>query len=252
MNRTTLIALASLLPLAPTLRADEQPRVISTSGESIVYVVPDEVSVTFGVQSFDPDLDKAKSANDTNSAKLVKAIRDVGVEEKYIATDRLEVELRYRDSSFVPDIQGYIVRRNYAVKLKDVKNFEKLVDSALKNGANQLLGVDFRTTELRKYRDQARKMAIGAAKEKAVALASELEQGVGVPRTITEGGGGIYFGGGYARSGRYGGMSQNSMQEVAAPAADSGESLPLGQIAVQAQVSVTFELTPGPTTRRAE
>ena len=36
-------------------------------------------------------------------------------------------------------------------------------------------------------------------------------------------------------------MSQNAVQSVAGPA-DTGENLPLGQIAVTASVSVTFEM----------
>ena len=42
--------------------------------------------------------------------------------------------------------------------------------SAIEAGANKVQGLEFLTTELRKYRDQARSMAIKAAQEKAAAF----------------------------------------------------------------------------------
>src|SRR5262249_22921725 len=157
-------------------------------------------------------LAKAKSDNDTESKDLLAAIKDLGIEEKNIQTDVLQVQIDYAPSGPKNGIDGYYCRRAYAVTLKDTSKFEKLIDSALDNGANYLMGFEFRTTELRKYRDQARKMAIIAAKEKAVALAGELEMAVGSPRTINEGAIGYwgYTGGWWGWSGGWRGqyMSQ--------------------------------------------
>jgi len=208
-----------------------------------VYVVPDKVVVNIGIETYDADLDKAKAANEDAAKGLLVAITGMGIEKKDIGTDVLQVDLhrRYVDGHY-EQIDGYFVRRGYSVTLKDVKMFEKFVDTALKNGANAIQGVSFMTTDLRKYRDQARQMAIKAAKEKSVALAKELDMAVGKPRTISEGSGYAYFGGyrwGYSGGG--GGMSQNAMQSISGPP-DTGENLPLGQIAVQASVSVVFDL----------
>jgi uncharacterized protein len=231
-----------LVCLAWTLPAfAETERTISTTGEATVYVVPDRVVVNFGIETFHADLDKAKAANEAASTKLMKAILALNIEKKDIATDRLQVEIHrpYESGRYV-EIDGYFVRRGYAVTLRDVKLFEQLVDAALKNGANQIHGVNFSTTDLRKYRDQARQMAIKAAKEKAVALAKELDCAVGKPKTISEGGGYVYFGGyRWDRGGSI--MSQNAVQSVSGPP-DTGEALPLGQIAVSASVSTTFDL----------
>lgn len=237
MPRARLFSLAAVVCLAllsTPVFAEEHLRTISTNGEATVYVVPDEVIVNVGVEVFDRDLDHAKAASDERGASLLKAIRGLGVEEKQIQTDTLNVEITYANRR--SEVVGYTARRVYSVKLKDVKLFEKLTDVALKNGANQLLGFQFRTTELRKHRDAARKMAVNAAREKAVALAAELNCTIGKPRTITEGYGGGYWGGITG-----GNAFQNSIQM--APAGESGgDVLPLGQISVQATVSVTFDL----------
>ena len=136
--------------------------------------------------------------------------------------------------------RGTLARRSYSITLKDTVLFEKLIDTALKNGANRLHGFEFKTTDLRKYRDQARKMAIKAAKEKATDLAKELEMNVGKPRTISEGSIGIFGGRGFGFN-----SSMNSFQNSAQAmpgAGEDGETMPLGQIGVHASVSVTFDL----------
>jgi uncharacterized protein len=234
------LSLACTALLCPVVDAQvENPPSISTSGDSIVYVMPDEVIVNFGIETFDPDLDKAKSANDERAAHLVKAVKGIGVEPQHIQTDKLQVEISYKDSSQRwAGIAGYFARRSYSVTLKDPKLFENLVDAALKNGANQIAGFTFHSTEIRKYRDQARVMAAHAAKEKAELLARELGSTVGRPRTISESYDG-YYGGLQSQQ-----MGQNSVQFAAIPSGEEIGTMPLGQIAVRAQVSVTFDLKP--------
>ena len=241
--RTMGYCLAILVLSVPMLAQEgpghPAPPTIATSGDATVYVVPDEVVVNFGVQTFDANLDKSKSDNDEQCGRLLKAIKGLGVEDKQIQTATLGVSIHYKDyNRATRGIEGYQCQRAYTVTLKDTKLFERLVDAALKNGANQLNGFEFKTTELRKHRDAARKMAIKAAKEKAVALAGDLEMKVGKPRTISESGGGYW--GGY-NSVSFGNASQNEMR-VAPGGGEGGETMPLGQIAVRATVSVVFDL----------
>ena len=241
MRVATFAALFLLLPLvAPAAAAEAPPRTISTSGDAVVHVVPDEVVLALGVETFAPRLEDAKKANDERATRLVKTIKAAGVEDRHVQTDVLQLEIRYRSSHPSEGIEGYYARRTYSVTLKEPKKLEALLDAALTSGANQILGISYRTTALRKHRDQARQMAIKAAKEKAAALAAELDCAVGAPRTITEGHSGYtpWYG-----HGRFS-MAQNVMQVAPGAAGDGGEPTPFGQIAVTAQVSVTFDLSP--------
>lgn len=234
----TLMLLCVLL-FSTIARAEEQPRIISTTGESVIYVVPDEVVLDFGVESYSPDLMTAKTENDKLSKSLMQAVQGLGIEEKYISTSNVEVSLDYRNNNSPSrGIEGYTVRRTYSVRLKNVTLLEKLVDTVLQNGANIMSGVEFRSTELRKHRDEARKMAIRAAKEKAELLAGELGVKVGKPRNISENA--VSYGGWTRRDFR--GMAQNSFQDMSGGASDGEGSMPLGQIAIRATVSVNFDL----------
>jgi uncharacterized protein YggE len=234
--RGTVQFLAVLAVICSVAAAQQENlRTISTSGEAIVYVVPDEAVITFGVQTSSPELDPAKTANDQSSQRLVKAVKAMGIEDKHLGTDNVQVELRYRNDG--RDVRAYVVTRMYMVTLKDTKELETLVDTVLKNGANILQGVELRTSELRKHRDDARSMAIRAAREKAFALARDVECTIGAPRNISETG---YTWYGMGNRFNY---AQNAVQDMGGGGEGAG-TLPLGQLAVRANVSVTFDLLP--------
>jgi len=249
MRRLVFSLAGVLTPLL--LFASDQPagRTITVSGDAVVNVVPDEVILSFGVETMHRELEISKAANDEASGRLIKALKDLKIEARHIQTANMDVELRYKDYAHPSaGIEGYYVRRIYTVTLADVKLFEDVIDAALRNGANRVLGFEFRSTELRKHRDLARKLAVSAAREKAAALAAELNCCLGPPRTITETPAGTSYYGGwrwYWYRAAYGPYGQNVAQNVGGSGADSGgQTTPLGQIGITAQVSITFDLLP--------
>jgi uncharacterized protein YggE len=129
--------------------------------------------------------------------------------------------------------------------LRDVSKTSTVIAAALQAGANQIVNVEFYTSELRKYRDQAREMAMIAASEKARALAAAAGAETGCVLSITENSFSSYYGGWYAGRDRSL-MTQNSIQNAAPPSAagSNGETEPLslGQISVRAEVGATFSL----------
>jgi uncharacterized protein YggE len=216
---------------------------LNVSGQAMIYVVPDEVVVGLGIETFDPSLVQAKAKNDLETTTLLRAIQNVGVEPRHIQTDTVEVSLEYRNSSHPSQgIEGYFVRRAFTVTLKNPRNLENLVTSALANGANRIMGLDYRTTELRKFRDEARRKAVAAAREKADLLAGEMSVRLDRPVSISEG----YNG--WTMSSRWWGWNgggANVVQNViqaGGEAGPDGSTIPLGQIGVSATVSVTFSL----------
>ncbi len=50
---------------------------INVSGQALIYVVPDEVIVGLGIETFDASLAQAKTKNDTETATLLRAIQDL-------------------------------------------------------------------------------------------------------------------------------------------------------------------------------
>jgi uncharacterized protein YggE len=230
-----VMALTAVLAVAHATQASEAPRrEITTSGQTVLQVVPDEVVVGAGVETFHVLLDRAKQDNDAQSERLLKAVKSLGIDEGDIQTDVLYVDLEYkvRDDPG-KGIEGYHARRSYSIVLRDTRRLEALVDAILKNGGNRLAGLQFRTSKLRSHRDEARRLAIRAAREKADSLAGELGAKVGAPLSIQE----------ESTEGWWPGYPNTSnVGRVVEGPDGGGETLPSGRIAVRAGVKVSFDL----------
>jgi len=243
--RKSLCFLSALaIALGGTLAGAEefQPK-ITVSGEAVVKVSPDRVMVTFGIETMDPDLEKAKLANDRILQAAIKAITGCCAETKNVQTSHLSIEPRYRDYTrrTPEDFLGFFVNNIFAVTLNDPAKIEQLLTVALQAGVTNIHDLSFETTEFKKYREQARELALQAAREKADKMAAVLGAKAGAPLEITEGGAGWWYYSGWR--GREGGMSQNVMLSVGEASSELYGSVALGQIGIRASVSVTFALT---------
>jgi uncharacterized protein YggE len=245
MTRRAVLFLCLGLFFAPGPSAGEGPRTVTASGDAEIRVVPDEVILTLGVETDDLDLGVAKEENDRRVEAVIGTADEHGVPPERVRTDFLSINPRYRDYNLRAEFLGYLVRKTVVIRLRDISKFEALLSSALEAGANYVHGIDFQTTELLQHRSRARQLAIIAAQQKAHALAGQLGQQIGKPRSISEGYSGWYSS--YGRWWGHGGgsrMSQNVVQNLGSSGSASadGPTAP-GQISVTATVSVTFELT---------
>ena len=237
LSAAPLAAQSAQLPQGPTA-----PRLITTTGEAEVLVIPDEVVLTLGVETSNKQLRLAKQENDAIVAKVLAAAEARGVAAKYLQTDQISIEPRYRDNYEQRDFVGYFVRKTIVITLKDISAFDAVLTDALEAGAGYVHGIQFRTTELRKHRDAARALAIRAAQEKAVALAQELGQEVGQPHDIREDQSQWWS---WYNTGWGGGASmlmQNVIQEGGGTPVGTEGTLAPGQISVTAKVTVSFEM----------
>jgi uncharacterized protein YggE len=246
MKTKMLSALALVALCCSTARAQYQPPPqVNVTGTAEIKVAPDEVDISAGVETRDAQLDVARHQNDERVASALAFLRKSGVPDKHVQTDSIEVQPDYGSSDQQIEPRFYRVRKAIEIRLNTVTNLENVVTGLLNNGVNVLYSVDFRTAELRKYRDQARAMATKAAKEKADALCHELDVKRGKPiRIDAQENGGYYGWPGGRWGGRGGYMNMNATQNVTQNnGGDSdfaGETMSLGQISVSATVNIAF------------
>lgn len=228
-------------------------RVISVTGSADVMVVADEAVFTLAVETTNMDIMKAKSENDVSIKKIKTMAQELKIEAKYVVTDYISVNPKYTYTNDGENIfKGYIIHRGLVITLKDLSKFDELFTRILDSGANYIQNVQFKTTELRKYKDEARALAIKAAKEKAVALAKELGQTIGKANMIQEIQEDTYSyysplsSSSYAGTNWLSNVSAASNSIVNVPGASSqninSDEFSPGQIKVSARISVTFDL----------
>jgi uncharacterized protein YggE len=225
-------------------QTNPEPHTINVSGDAEVKVVPDRVSVMFGVETRGKDLEAASSQTDAGVKRVIAAARPLGVDEGDIQTDVIHVDISYDDKSH-GTISYYTTDKGIQVVLKDVTKFEPLLHAGLQPGANKVDGVEFSTSESRKYRDQARAMAVKAAIEKAHDLASAAGLCMAEkPLNINSSSRGVWSWYGYGRSRGYGYFNaQNAVQNSAVGGGGAAEeSVALGKISVSASVEMIFQI----------
>ena len=250
MKTRFLLTLAvALLPFTSAIsQVLTPPPQINVSGSAEVKVAPDEIRLSVGVETRDENLDVARQQNDERISSALAFLKGSGMKDKDVQTDFISVEPDYNYSTSHIKPVAYIVRKSIEIRLTTITNFEGIVTGLLTNGVNYVHGIEFRTTQLRKYRDQARAMAIKASKEKADAMASELgvKRGKVYNINVNDWSGGW---GGYGGGSRWGaqwgasGQFQNRVQNLgdfAGSPDTAGETFSVGQISVSATVNVSF------------
>lgn len=225
-----------VLCLACVVAAQQQrePPLITVTGDAEVRVVPDEVVFDLTVQTLNRDLRLAKTQTDERLKKTLELTRKYKIAPADVQTDYVKLEPRYRGNDETRTLVGYSVRKDLVFTLRDASQAEELLAEVIEAGITRINSISFRSSQLRKHRDQARSLAIKAAQEKAAALAAEVGQKIGKAYSIEEESPSVGLRGGM--------MNQNALAVDGAESSASEGTLALGQIKVNARVTVRFFL----------
>lgn len=229
-----LLGLMLLCLAASLVRGQETcppAKLVRTTGTADIKVTPDEVMVRVGVERQSAKARTAKDAVSATSRKILDALKTLGVEDKDVQTAYLYLQpmIDYRNGV---RITNFTAEQSLSVKLRDISKLDDVMDAVIAAGANRIDGIEYQSSELRKYKDQARDEAVKAAREKADALANGLGNQVGKTYSIDEM---QQSGGFYPMAGL---VANVSMEATKA----RGPSTAPGQLTVTASVTVAFEL----------
>jgi uncharacterized protein YggE len=240
----------------PTAQPTPQPepakcdssRSVQVSGVAVVNVTPDRAQIKLGVQSNGKSAKEAQAKNSATIGQVVKALKSLGIDSKDIATDWYTIEPLYEDYDAL-FIKGYRIHNIVEVTMRDATKSNDAIVAAFQAGANQVVDVQFYTSELRKYRDQARELAMKAAREKANALSNTAGTEVSCVLAINENTRSNFYSGGwwwYGYSSNQNLMTQNVVQNVAPTGGESSTldngPLSTGQISIRAEINASFGL----------
>lgn len=223
---------------------------VSVVGEASMSVPPDQVVFTFEVVTADKVLSVAKRTNDVRSAKTIIAAKDFKIETQDIQTDSLSISPQYtgsKDPRGERILIGYEVTKRIFVTLKNLDKIDTFLSKAIEAGVNRVVSISIENSQMQKFQEQVRAMAIKNAQAKARAYAEQLGQTIGRAYVIREedadspsfdtgSGSGSGFGDGYGDSGENG-----SIETPKNPFA-SQVTFALGQIDIEEKVYVIFEL----------
>jgi uncharacterized protein YggE len=238
----------------PTKEPEKEPenscnsnRTVQVTGTAVVNVAPDRALIQLGVQSNGKTPKEVQARNATTISSVIKSLQKMGIEAKDISTDRYVIRPIYEDYDSLK-INGYRTYNVIAITVRDVDKTSDTIAVAFQAGANQVVNVEFYTSELRKYRDQAREMAMKAASEKATALAQAAGADTDCILNINENSWSYFNGWNWWDGGQSQNLwTQNAVQNIApsnsgATSGDGDNPVSTGMISVRAEVSATFAL----------
>jgi uncharacterized protein YggE len=250
----TLLFLAFLLATSASAQDIDKLPTITVVGTVEVEAVPDQVNFSLEVTKIDKDLQIAKRLNDESVRKILELTRRFDIRPQDVKTAYISVEMKYEtvrdpknkvydeNGSIIGTrvFKGYEVSKTVLIKLTDVSRFEQFFEEVLKTGLTEVKDVSFETSKYRELKVQARALALKAAREKAVAMAAEINQTIGKAIYIGEGEGIVS---GRARSNNFvisGGDSNDNV--TSGNSSGSTATFAPGAITVKASVTVVFIL----------
>lgn len=201
---------------------------------------PDLAVFTAGVATTGKTAGEALSANSVAMNRVIKALKNAGIADRDIQTSNLNLNPIHADQRRSPNntieqetprIIGYRVNNTVTVKQRKLSEFGKVIDTLVSAGANQVNGPRFEMDDPKSAADQAKVEAIKKAREQANLYASAAGLKVVRVLSITDGG---------SSASRPPVMYARAAVDAVAPAPPIAE----GEVELQANVTVTFELAP--------
>lgn len=219
---------------AATDSADE--RIIHVSGTGKVTTSPDQVIITVGVETENPDAATAQQQNAAKMESVVSSLKKLGIPAENIQTSGYSMYGRTTDDDSPfggKEVKVYVVSNNVVVTLEDVTMAGEVIDTAVANGANQVNSVRFTLSDEKsqELRSDALHAAVTQARGDADAVADAL--GVMILGVKEVSVGGSYTPVVYAEEAVYKSMDAAGSYAVPTP-------IEAGTIDVTATVSVTY------------
>lgn len=186
------VLLVSILAANPVL-ADEvkMNRIISLSGHGEVRAVPDMAMVGLGVMTSAETARKALDANTAAMTELMASLKTANIESKDIATSNFSVNPRYdygQNNGQPPKLIGYDVANTVTVTVHKLESIGSILDKAVTSGSNQINGISFSISKPEAAMNEARKLAVKDARQKAELYATATSTTLGNVMAISESG----------------------------------------------------------------
>lgn len=221
MKLSYLLLLASLCSTS-LFAQDNQVRV---TGKGAVAVKPDQLQFTVLLEEKGPVTSKLNANLEKNSQLIVNLLNKYHVDNNDIQSLRVQLNPWFERNEDGMKQSGFILSRQIRINLRQLEQYDKIIDGILKIGANRIEGFQYIASNQRDMYDRALALAVKDAKQRAQILSQSANVKLGGVISINENSG-------YS--------APQPMFKMNAMAESSGYQP--GQIEVNADVEVVFRI----------
>ena len=202
---------------------------INVTGEGIIKVVPDGVSIRVRVDTQGKNALEVKSENDQSIDTVLKFLKAEDISRKNVQTTRINLNKTY---DYNTKKYSYTADQTLTILLADLGKYEHIMTGLLNSGINRIDNVEFVSSKMEEYMVQARINAIQDAKKKAIVYAETLKQTVGKAVAISEQG----------SLPPQVPLQKSRMMAAQMDSSGGTETISPGQLIVKIKVAVSFDL----------
>ncbi|MDP3677186.1 MAG: SIMPL domain-containing protein [Novosphingobium sp.] len=248
MKRFALALLCALALPSTAVLAQAAPPVTIAPGNTLLTVsadgrslrTPDLAVFSAGVTSSGKTAGEALRSNAADMSRVVAALKRAGIADRDIQTSNLSLNPVYAPPVQRPDgqydqpeqrIVGYQANNTVTVRQRKLGEFGRVIDTLVEAGANQVNGPSFQMDEPDAASDEARLAAMTKARARAELYAGAA--GLRVVRILS-----------ISESGGYNPGPPVIYARMAADSAQASSPVAAGEIQLNANVTVMFELAP--------
>jgi hypothetical protein len=181
-----VVSFAALPTPAQTPEAGKNQ--IVTTGTGRVEVVPDQATVSLGVQAQRGTADEAMAEAGRVATRILARLQQLVIPRESIRTSAINLFPIYAREGTPPQVTGYRAAYTLTLTLADLGVVGRAIDGAVEAGATTVAGVSFGLRDPSKARSQALALAVREAREKAEAIAQAAGLRIRGIERIIEGG----------------------------------------------------------------
>ena len=178
----------------PVAAADTQTdKVILVSGYGLSTTTPDKVTISFGVETIDPDAKFAQNENAKKMDKVIAALKKAGIEDAHIQTTGYNIYSyqlsEYNPGNWALGTTVYKVTNTVEIISYNVDKAGSYIDVAVAAGSNNVNSLQFGLSDAKLMieRNDAIISAVKSARADADSVSSALGLKISGTGTITVG-----------------------------------------------------------------
>ncbi len=160
---------------------------ITALGHGEAKAMPDFAALTLSVAVQASDQAEAVRQNAEHTTAARAALREAGIADKDIETQRYQVQPQYNRQKGTAVLSGYEVHNSLQVTVRDLDQVGSVIDKVTTNSALSVDYVSFGLSDRAQAEAEALSQAVVSAQRKAGIMAAAAGVGLGRLVSITEG-----------------------------------------------------------------
>jgi uncharacterized protein YggE len=181
------IAAVAIVAVIMADKVNNQDR-FSVDGSGTVYAKADIANLQVGLKTGAQKTAAEATVDSTNKMNdIVTALKSLGIDDKDMQTSDYNLSPVYNYTNDKGQVLvGYEVTQNLTLKIRDLSKIGDVIAKTTEKGANQIGNISFTIDDEYALKNQARELAIGKAKEKAVMIAQQSGMKLGEVKSVIE------------------------------------------------------------------